>query len=68
MPKTTPDHQIAAPTKFCTCCGQKVTGKLATKAANLSMVFCCNCGVQLDDDGDCQNNECKFYQHHPVCN
>jgi hypothetical protein len=64
MPKP---HEIVAKTKFCTCCSQKLTATLAITAANLSMVFCCSCGVQLDDEGDCQNNLCKFYEHHPVC-
>jgi predicted amidophosphoribosyltransferase len=54
-----------AQAKFCSNCGQKVTGAKAIEAANPVMKFCSNCGLPLDDQGMCQNPDCKFFETIP---
>lgn len=55
----------ATQVSFCANCGQLVAGPLATRTHDPAIQFCWNCGVQLDDDGRCQNEDCKFYKKQP---
>lgn len=66
MPSTKPPPaKVAA--QFCQGCGQPVSGEIATRAATPGIVHCCNCGLQLDPQGHCQNNACQFYGVIPQC-
>lgn len=55
----------AAPVTFCTNCGQMVAGAIAQRSHDTDVQFCWNCGMQLDDEGKCQNEDCKFFGKDP---
>jgi len=47
--------------KFCSSCGQAVSGQQAFKAANPVVKFCSECGFQLDgSNGKCENPTCPY--------
>jgi hypothetical protein len=54
--------------KYCTNCGQNVTGQKALAAANPAKKFCCQCGIELDSAGKCQNpDDTENYGKVPQC-
>jgi hypothetical protein len=54
--------------KHCWNCGQPVADKeTAKKASTIGVVFCCECGTQLDPSGRCRNHDCKYFAKIPKC-
>jgi hypothetical protein len=53
--------------KFCWNCGQRVAGAIAERAAILGVVSCCECGFQVNQQGNCPNQGCPFFGVHPQC-
>ena len=52
---------------YCWNCGQKATPSVAKLANNMTIAFCCRCGLQVDNQGLCQNQQCIFVGQKPHC-